>query len=395
MDRYFRAHRNMGARDRAEVAETVYGCLRARRLLEQVCGREGASSEDLIAAQLLIGRGLSARALEEMRYSGDARALAQRARELDPRQLPLAVRTSLPDWLAARWVAQLGESEVEALAAALAVPASVDLRANSLLATRDEVIAALAAEGHAAEPTPFSPLGVRLRKRAPLFQTEAFRKGLFEVQDEGSQLVSLLVDPRPRERVVDLCAGGGGKTLHMGALMGNSGTVVAMDTHARRLHETRRRLARASLHNVRLIAIESENDPHVKRLRGTIDRVLVDAPCSGTGTLRRNPDAKWRDIDVEALAALQRRILDAAAELVKPGGRLVYATCSLLREENEAVVEAFLHERPDFAALSARAILEHWNVSVPDVDLYLRLFPHRHATDGFFVAALERRSSVG
>ncbi len=390
MDRYFRAHRNMGARDRAEAAETVYGCLRARRLLEHVCAAEVATSEDLVAAQLLIGRGLSARALEELGYAGDARALAERARGLDPKTLPLAVRASLPDWLAERWVAELGESEVEALAEALARPASVDLRVNTLKASRDEVAAALAAEGFAAEPTPHSPVGLRLRKRAPLFQTAAFRKGLFEVQDEGSQLVSLLLEAQPRERVVDLCAGGGGKTLHLGALMSNTGTVYAMDTHARRLEETRRRLARAGLHNVRLVAIESETDAHVKRLRGSIDRVLVDAPCSGTGTLRRNPDAKWRSIDLAALGALQRRVLAAGAELLEPGGRLVYATCSLLRDENADVVEGFLRETGGFERIPVGPILERSGVQLPGMDDYLRLYPHRHGSDGFFAAVIER-----
>ena len=379
----------MGARDRGDAAEAVYGVLRARRLLEHVVGTSPASSEDLIAAQLLIGRGLSARALEDMGYAGDARGLAERARRLDRSALPLAVRASLPDWLAERWVEELGESETEALAAALAAPASVDLRVNSLKATRDEVIAALASEGFGAEPTPLSPFGLRLRKRAPLFQTQAFRKGLFEVQDEGSQLVSLLVDPQPRERVVDLCAGGGGKTLHLGALMSNSGTVYAMDTHARRLEEARKRLARASLHNVRLVALESENDAHVKRLRGSIDRVLVDAPCSGTGTLRRNPDAKWRGIDLPQLVETQRRILDAAAELLRPGGRLVYATCSLLRDENEGAVEAFLERASRFARVPVGPILERLKVALPDLPQDLRLYPHRHGTDGFFAAVLQ------
>jgi 16S rRNA (cytosine967-C5)-methyltransferase len=393
MDRYFRAHRNMGARDRAEVAETVYGCLRARRLLEHVCGCSPAPSQELVAAQLLMGRGLSARALEEMGYTGDARGLAERARSLDPSALPLAVRASLPDWLAERWVAELGPSETETLAAALGVPASVDLRANSFKATREEVAAALAAEGFTADPTPLSPFGLRLRKRAPLFQTAAFRKGLFEVQDEGSQLVSLLVDAQPRERVVDLCAGGGGKTLHLGALMANSGTVYAMDTHTRRLQETRRRLARAGLHNVRLVAIESESDAHVKRLRGSIDRVLVDAPCSGTGTLRRNPDAKWREVDLPALAALQRRILAAGAELLKPGGRLVYATCSLLREENADVVDGFLAAASGFTRVAVRPLLERWGIGLPDMAPDLQLYPHRHGTDGFFAAVIARAAN--
>jgi 16S rRNA (cytosine967-C5)-methyltransferase len=232
---------------------------------------------------------------------------------------------------------------------------------------------------------------LRRATREPLFHTAAFRDGLFEIQDEGSQLLSVLLEPRRHEMVVDFCAGAGGKTLHIGALMANSGTLYAFDTVAKRLEKLKPRLKRSGLQNVRTVAIAHENDERVRRLHGKIDRVLVDAPCSGTGTLRRNPDIKWRAIDLAELTAAQTRILDAASGLLKVGGRLVYATCSLLREENDAVVDAFRARHPQFAPVAAAEILARRNIALAMPDAALRLTPHRHGTDGFFAAVLERR----
>jgi len=395
MDSYFRANRNMGARDRRYVAETVYGCLRQRRLLEYVLNSETAPAAALIAAYLVAVEHWSLAELARVGYVAEkpawaADALAARVAALAHETLPLEVRANLPDWLATRLVAQLGETETLALAEALSKPATLDLRANTLKRTRDEVAQDLAQEGYTAEPTPYSPLGLRRQDRAPLFTTRAFRDGHFEVQDEGSQLLSYLVSPRAGERVVDFCAGAGGKTLHLGALMENQGTLYAFDISPKRLENIKQRLRRAGLHNVRVQHISHENDAAVKRLRGGIDRVLVDAPCSGTGTLRRNPDIKWRPIDLDTITRTQAAILDAAARLVKPGGRLVYATCSILREENEAIVEAFLAAHPEFHALPAADVLNNAGIDVPGVEHYLRLYPHRHGTDGFFGAVLER-----
>jgi 16S rRNA (cytosine967-C5)-methyltransferase len=268
----------------------------------------------------------------------------------------------------------------------------VDLRANTLKTGREELQALLAQEGFPCEPTPWSPSGLRRAERAPLFRTRAFRDGLFEVQDEGSQLLALLLEPRRQEMVVDFCAGAGGKTLHLGALMANTGTLYAFDTSARRLERLKPRLARAGLDTVRMVVIAHERDERVRRLAGKIDRVLVDAPCSGTGTLRRNPDIKWRPMDLVALADAQARILAAAATLVKPGGRLVYATCSLLREENEAIVEGFLAATPGFAVMPAGEALARRHLTLAADGDFLRLLPHRHNTDGFFAAILARRA---
>jgi 16S rRNA (cytosine967-C5)-methyltransferase len=408
MDAYFRAHAKMGVRDRGFVAETVYGCLRQRRLLEQIAERADAAS---VVAAFLLTEGHSARALEEADYRDDARAMAERLHALDRASLPFAVRANLPDWLAERLRAQFGDAEAEALAQSLNQPAPVDLRVNTIKAERNAVRARLAEEGFPCEITPYSPAGLRREDRAPLFHTRCFKEGLFEVQDEGSQLLSVLLEPRRHEMVVDFCAGAGGKTLHLGALMANTGTVYAFDVSARRLERLKPRLKRAGLDNVRAVAIAHERDARVQRLAGKIDRVLVDAPCSGTGTLRRNPDIKWRETDVAELTEAQRRILAAAAELVKPGGRLVYATCSLLREENEDIVEEFLAGHAEFVAVPVNEILERRHIVLPPClpaphpspakregeseasflyDRALRLLTHRHHTDTFYAVALER-----
>jgi 16S rRNA (cytosine967-C5)-methyltransferase len=392
MEQYFRAHREMGSRDRGYVAETVYGCLRHKRALEYACGHAG-DARDLVVAYLSLHGGIGADDLIRFDRRADTARLIERVRVRDPAAAPPAVRANVPDWLWERLAQQLGAEEALQLAAALNQPAPVDLRVNTVKTTREQLCDELVHAGYPSEPTPYSPLGLRRRDRKPLFGTAAFQEGRFELQDEGSQLLSLLVEARPGDRVADFCAGGGGKTLHLGALMQNKGTLYAFDVHAKRLDALKPRLRRAGLDNVRVQLLNSERDPHVKRLRGTIDRVLVDAPCSGTGTLRRNPDLKWRDVDLAAIVARQRAILDAAATLVKPGGRLVYATCSLLREENEDVVDAFLAGHAEYARAPVNDVLARAGVplmmSAPD----LRLFPHRHGTDGFYAAVLGRRGA--
>lgn len=284
------------------------------------------------------------------------------------------------------------ENEIVALADALNQPATLDLRVNTLKADRNSVAQRLADDGFPIELTPYSPLGLRRRERAPLFNTPSFKEGLFEIQDEGSQLVCLLLEARRREMVVDFCAGAGGKTLQIGALMANTGTLYAFDVSQKRLDALKPRIKRAGLDIVRMVTIAHERDTRVQRLQGKIDRVLVDAPCTGTGTLRRNPDIKWRPVDLVEINALQQRILAAAAQMVKPGGRLVYVTCSLLKEENDDVVNAFLSQHPDFHSLPAAQILARQQVSgiVSTDDHALRLYPHQHGTDGFYAIALER-----
>jgi 16S rRNA (cytosine967-C5)-methyltransferase len=385
---FFREHPKLGAADRAFVAETVYGALRHARTLEALLGR--ATPRLLALAALVRVQGMSLRQLEPA-CSPKELATIQALREAAALPLPPAVAAELPDWLFNRLVSERPAEEVMALGRALQQPAPFDLRVNTLKAAREEVLAALAREGISASPMPYAPHGVRIPARTALQKHPLYLEGRVEVQDEGSQLVSYLVAPRRRELVVDFCAGAGGKTLALGALMNSQGRVYAWDTSARRLARLEARLKRSGLSNVHPQVIAGPNDTRVKRLAGKADRVLVDAPCTGTGTLRRNPDLRWRQ-DERALAELtqkQGEILAAAARLVKPGGRLVYATCSLLAAENRDIVEAFVAAHPQFVVREAAAILAEAGIAL-DTGRYLELTPHRHGTDGFFAAVLER-----
>lgn len=395
MEQYFRAHRELGSHDRGYVAETVYGCLRNKRVLQTLCGDSpNVGAEEFAAAYLRLYGGLSGEEVLRLDRHDRVRNLMRRLETADIATLPVAVRANLPDWLWESLREQFGEPDALQLAEALNRPALVDLRVNTLKTTRTQLQTDLDAEGYAAETTPYAPQGLRRADRKPLFSTPAFQSGQFEVQDEGSQLLSLLLEPQPKERVVDFCAGGGGKTLHLGNLMNNTGALYAFDIHAHRLDRLKPRVRRAGLSNVRAQLIKSARDPQIKRLRGTIDRVLVDAPCSGTGTLRRNPDTKWRELDLPALCAQQRDILAAAASLVKPGGRLVYATCSLLRAENEDIVDEFLLQHPDFTRVPVNDILARLQIPLTLPGQDLRLFPHIHGTDGFYGAVLEKKLAV-
>jgi len=255
---------------------------------------------------------------------------------------------------------------------------------------------ALVEGGIEATVAPYSPWGLRIEGRPAVNATPQFRDGLFEVQDEGSQLLAALVDAKRGEMVVDFCAGAGGKTLALGAAMRGTGRLYAFDTSGHRLQALKPRLARSGLSNVHTVQIAHERDERVKRLAGKIDRVLVDAPCSGLGTLRRNPDLKWRQSpqSVAELRARQETILAAAATLVKPGGRLVYATCSLLELENEGVANTFGQVQREFVAVPAAHALVEARIERADelVDgPWLRLLPHLHRTDGFFAAVWQRK----
>jgi 16S rRNA (cytosine967-C5)-methyltransferase len=285
----------------------------------------------------------------------------------------------------------MSAEELLALARGLNQPAPLDLRVNSLKATREEVLACFAAEGIEAEACRYAPLGIRLKGRPSISRHPLYVEGKIEVQDEGSQLLGYLLAPKRGEMVVDFCAGAGGKTLLLGAMMRSTGRLYAFDVAEKRLVKLKPRVARSGLSNVHPACISGENDTKVKRLAGKIDRVLVDAPCSGLGTLRRNPDLKWRQTP-ESVAELTRKqadILAGAARLVKAGGRLVYATCSILPEENEAVIDAFLASHADFQRMSAVDLLASQGIAI-DIGTDLRLLPHTHGTDGFFAVALER-----
>ena len=386
---WFRLNSRLGPRERAFVADTVFAVIRHLRRLECLAG--GREPRRLALAALARVAGTAVRSLEPALRGGEAAWLA--ALKGAPEPSAPAIRLSLPDWLYERLVAARGEEAAARLGTALLRPAPMDLRVNTLRARREEVLATLAASGIEGEPTALAPAGIRLRGKPSLERHALFTAGLVEVQDEGSQLVALLADPRRGQMVVDFCAGAGGKTLAMGALMRSEGRLYAFDTSERRLANLGPRLRRSGLSNVHPQRIDSENDTRVKRLAGKIDRVLVDAPCSGTGTVRRNPDLKWRMSPraLEELGVKQRAILASAARLAKPGARLVYATCSLLPEENEAVVDAFLAAAPAWRRLDAPAALRAAGIAVPEQpDTALRLDPATHGTDGFYAALLER-----
>jgi len=385
---FFRRHRAIGQQDRAFISDGVFAWLRRRRSLEALA--QTTSDKRLALAVAVRELGHSVRELSPLLNEADVAWLAEFKSRLATPLAP-AVAADLPDWLWTRLGEACGEDERALLARAWLAPAPLDLRVNPLKTTRDDARAALAASGVDAAPTPWSPLGLRVAGRPRLGRHPLVTTGALEVQDESSQLVGFLVAPRRSEMVVDFCAGAGGKTLLLGALMRSQGRLYAFDVTERRLANLKPRLARSGLSNVHPQRIASERDAKIKRLAGKIDRVLVDAPCTGFGTLRRNPDLKWRQPEsaVAELARKQHAILAAAATLVKPGGRLVYATCSVLPEENEAIVADFLAAHPGFTHGNAAAELARAGVAL-DTGANLMLLPHRHGCDGFFAAILER-----
>jgi 16S rRNA (cytosine967-C5)-methyltransferase len=406
---YFRRRRYIGAKDRAQIAGHVYGALRHRAALDwwiQKHRAEIGARSRLLAALVLI-EGWRPQAITSScdgdRFrptpltSNEERLLrALVGRTLRHPEMPRAVANDLPQWLAPYLERVFGDG-LEREMAPLNAAAPMDLRANLLKADRETARRALAAEGVSAEPTPWSPTGLRLSERVPLGGLAAFRDGLVEVQDESSQIAALLTDARPGMRVVDFCAGAGGKTLALAAGMANRGRLIACDVSSYRLERAARRFRRAGVNNAERRILTTERDKWVKRHAGSCDRVFVDAPCLGTGTWRRNPDAKWRMTpdDLAELLTRQQRILRSAARLVRPGGRLVYATCSLLREENEEQAGAFLAVEPEFALVpAARVWRETTGTQLPGAGRYLRLTPARHGTDGFFVAIFERAAPI-
>ncbi|HUB97090.1 MAG TPA: RsmB/NOP family class I SAM-dependent RNA methyltransferase [Stellaceae bacterium] len=408
---YFRRHRFAGAKDRAAISEHVFAVLRRRAALDWWIEREGRglppdARRRMLAALLLIEAKPADRVARD--WDGDRfrpaplddaerhLAAALEGRSIEDRAMPESVRGNYPAWLEPSLAVSLGRGLAREMAASLE-GAPLDLRVNLLKGDREAARAALGREGVAAARTPLSPVGLRVFERIPLATLAPFRGGFIEVQDEGSQLASLLVDARPGMRVVDFCAGAGGKTLALAASMDNRGHLVACDVRARRLERATERLRRAGVSIVQRLPLASAHDKWVKRHAASFDRVLIDAPCTGTGTWRRNPDAKWRlrPEDLEELTSLQAEILDSAHRLVRPGGRLIYVTCSYLAGENEAQIERFLAAHEAFSILP---IPQVWREAVgsdcPTRDDLLRLSPARHGTDGFFVAVLTRRPAA-
>jgi 16S rRNA (cytosine967-C5)-methyltransferase len=389
---WFRAHPKLGPRDRAEVAEVVYDVLRNLRRYRQLAESGVGNAVRRLAIQgaiVMIDNGR----VREVLDPGEI-AWLDRIAQIDEQALAVEVRTSLPDWLFERLQHM---PNLEQLAQALNQPAALDIRVNPMKAERDDMLADLArgnAVRHAPVATPYSPWGIRLTGRPTMNKWHQFEHGLIEVQDEGSQLLALLVGPKRGEMVIDFCAGAGGKTLLLGALMRSTGRLYALDVSATRLAKAKPRFARSGLSNIVPVVLEHENDTRVRRLAGKAQRVLVDAPCSGIGTLRRNPDLKWRQSvqSLQELTVLQARILASASRCVAPGGRLVYATCSVLVEENQAQAERFLAEHPDFELIDAAQLLAA-RTPLQIEGPYLNLRPDVHGTDGFFAAVFERRKA--
>ncbi|MGE5514718.1 MAG: RsmB/NOP family class I SAM-dependent RNA methyltransferase [Bacteroidota bacterium] len=401
---YFKSRRYIGSKDRRAVAETVWRVLRRQARinwwLEFVDHPKDARAQAF--ADLAFEGGSLTPDLFEGAHSAPKPGKEERrmfdqlkGKDIFNRDMPAWVKGEFPEWLTPRLEALWGADGALREVGAMRDEAPLDLRVNTLKATREEAMIALKKEGIAAEPCALSPIGLRLKSRVALVQVQAWRNGLIEVQDEGSQLVALVADARPGQAVVDYCAGAGGKTLALAAAMQNKGRLVACDVAEWRVDKAQERLRRNGVHNVTRRVISGEADKWIKRSAASYDRVLVDAPCTGTGTWRRNPDAKWQlsETDLLELVERQKAILDSAARLTKPGGLLIYATCSILPEENEQRVEAFLADHPDY---EAKPIPELWadvapGTPCPVTGPWLRLSPLSHGTDGFFAAVLQKK----
>ena len=389
LKRFFKEHAKLGVRDRAIIAETVYAVLRHRRAIEQIA-TDGVPRKMALLA-LTRFQGMSSRELTNVLKKAEVTWLSD-TKSFVPKKTSLGIEAELPDWVVAHLKPTMSEKEILALGRSMMNAAPLDLRVNTAKAKRDAVMKLLQRDGIVCEATPWSPIGIRLQTKVALAKHPAFLEGFIEVQDEGSQLLGMLMEPKRGEMVVDFCAGAGGKSLLLAAMMGSTGRVYAMDVSEKRLTNLGPRLKRSGLSNVTPQKLDSENDTKIKRLAGKIDRVLVDAPCTGLGTLRRNPDLKYRQSE-QSLAELnvkQAAILQSAARLVKPGGRLVYATCSFLAEENEAIAEAFLAKHPQFKLVDINKIFERLKIPIKNQSAYFRLSPQQHATDGFFAAVMER-----
>ena len=403
LQRVLRREKQLRSVERRAVSDAVYGLLRLQGRVDHLLAKALATrkmtmsglatpTQHLLryAAYLVVGEQQSAASAAGL--AGPEVAPWTWALELvaQPSQLgteSLASETSLPHWLAELWRGQLGEDETRKLAAALNQRAPLTVRTNLLKNTREDLIETLKAEGARVEATSLSPWGVTFTGRTNVFALKAFKAGLFEVQDEGSQLIALACEARPGQLVVDACAGAGGKALALAGEMHNKGRLIACDRDGRRLDEMRPRARRGGVHNWEARTVPESSDARVQDLVSQADVVLVDAPCSGLGALRRNPDARWRlnPAEVASFPPRQLEILRRYSRLVKPGGRLVYATCSINRAENQEIRAAFLSSTNDFTPVPA---LPRW--SSEDV----QLLPHKHGTDGFYIAAFKRSTSA-
>lgn len=384
LSKFFRENRKLGMKDRNVIAETVYTILRHYIKLTKVVAVK--NSFTLIGYTWVKLLGVGRHEIRELRTINLGEL--DKLHELDMEVI------ELPEWVIQQLSLSMSITEIADLAKAMTKQAPLTLRVNTIKASRNDVLAAFAEQGVKVKPTLLSPYGVKLNDKTALIKNEIFLQGQIEVQDEASQLAGLLLDPKRGEMVVDFCAGSGGKTLLFGMLMKNTGRVYAFDVNERRLGNLTPRLARSGLSNVYPQLIASENDLKVKRLAEKMDKVFVDAPCLGLGTLRRNPDLKFRQTETSLLEinVKQVEILVAASRLVKPGGVLVYATCSILRAENQEVVERFLDTQQEFKIIEVNQVLKSINLELKD-QRYLELNPLTHDTDGFFACVMQRNTN--
>jgi 16S rRNA (cytosine967-C5)-methyltransferase len=410
---FMRSRHYLGSRDRRFITEALFGMLRNYRMLDARVraastrispGPLPSTSLTLYAAYVLSAGSQERSSLEaditplwntflrEVNPASVLLALSEVDPLADPAIAPaerLGLAHSFPEFIVREWLDRYGEAEAGALCTALNQPAPTTARVNTLKTTVAECLERLAAEGVAGKPTRISPAGIVLDRRVNIQALPSFKSGWFEMQDEGSQLIGFLASPPAGGIVVDACSGGGGKTLHLAALMENRGHLAAVEVSDRRLGDIRERIRRAG---VDIVTLHSADRDGLESWQGTADVVLVDAPCTGTGTFRRNPGMKSRTTaeQRDALAGIQRQVLQRYADFVRPGGRLVYSTCSLLQKENESVVEEFLRSRPDFSIVPAAGLLHSLTILPEENGDFLHLFPHRHGTDGFFAAVVSR-----
>lgn len=390
---FFKKNKNLGSHDRSHIAELFYGVIRNKRYLNKIAGDD--VPHKLILIYLIKVLGKSIREIRSILSESEELWL----KEIKSKKIVIedwATKLSVPDWLWVRLLNQLGEDNAIKLAKSLLIPATFNLRVNTL---KDKSVAAILDELRESFPqlaksileTKISPIGISLPRGTAIHRHPLFLNGNIEVQDEGSQILSFLLAPGRGQMVADFCAGAGGKTLAISALMKNTGRIYAFDISDRRLANLKQRLKRSGGSNIMMQRIANENDLKIKRLKGKFDRVLIDAPCTGLGTLRRNPDLKWRQTEISLfeLVSKQKAILNSAAQLCKIGGYLVYATCSLLNEENEEQINQFLINYPNFKLILPNTILSKYGITVGH-DQYLKLNPYQNNTDGFFGALFKR-----
>ncbi len=416
IDTFYRSRKYLGSHDRGFITKVTYATLRHLRRCEYHLDRSLAEfPEKLLNTDrtlLLLATSLVLFPASQMVTVNILLPLVKGTRLQEqlpqifenlqkPEILPiennverLGVRYSFPDWMIEQFILLYGNEEAEQLCASMNEPAPLTIRVNTLKADVETCRKELAKQEIETTPVKYSPFGLNVTRRVNMFSLNAFRDGLFEVQDEGSQLLPLLIDPKPNAKVLDACAGAGGKTLELAALMKNRGEIFASDINKFRLEELRKRTKRAGVQNVRVLPIDSIDELHEK-YSGFFDIVLVDAPCSGLGTIRRNPGMKWMVTKemIAEIAEKQKMILQSAAPLVKSGGRLVYATCTILNQENEDQINTFLAANADFQLQDASLIIEKWNFKTMTSNGFIKLLPHRHGTDGFFCALMEKRTT--